>query len=154
MSLKRLGGETVIYGLANILPRLLNFVILVPFLTEVMVAEEYGVASDLFVYIALLIALLTFRMDTAVFRFASRGEYDARAVFKRAQSAVASAVILVIGAGLLYAGSLADWLSYPDRDVYVQLFLLTVAFDTLSAVPQARLRLEQRAWFFVAVNYG
>ncbi|OAV46223.1 lipopolysaccharide biosynthesis protein [Lewinella sp. 4G2] len=154
MSLKQLGGETIIYGLANILPRLLNFVILVPFLTAVMVSEDYGVVGDLFFWIALLIALLTFRMDTVVFRFASRKEYDARAVFRKAQRFVVGAVLAVVGTGLLLAGNVAEWMSYPDRDVYVVLFLLTVACDCLSAVPLARLRLERRAWFFVFVNLG
>ena len=154
MSLKKLGGETIIYGLANILPRLLSFVLVTPFLTRKMVSEDYGVVGVLFMFIGLLTALLVFRMDTVVFRFASRVENDARAVFKRAQSFVVTAVAIVIGAGLLLSDRVADWLHYPDRSVYIILFLLTVAFDCLSAVPLARLRLEGRAWFFVAINLG
>ena len=154
MSIKKLGGETIIYGLANILPRLLNFVLVTPFLTRVMVSEDYGVVGTLFFYIAILIALLTFRMDTVVFRFASRKENDARAVFLGAQRFVLAAVAVFIGAGLLAAGPIAAWLGYPDRSIYVVLFLITVAFDALSAVPLARLRLERRSWFFVATNLG
>lgn len=152
MSLKQLGGETIIYGLANILPRLLNFVIVVPFLTEVMVSEDYGVVGVLFMWIGLLTALLVFRMDTVVFRFASKVEFDPRAVFRKAQSFVVLTTLFVVGAGMLLADSVAELLHYPDRSIYVILFLLTVAFDCLSAVPLARLRLEQRSWFFVAVN--
>ena len=154
MSIKKLGTETIIYGLANILPRLLNFVLVTPFLTRVMVSEDYGVVGTLFFYIAILIALLTFRMDTVVFRFASRKENDARAVFLKAQRFVLGAVVFFIGAGLLAAGPIAAWLGYPDRSIYVILFLITVAFDALSAVPLARLRLERRSWFFVATNLG
>jgi O-antigen/teichoic acid export membrane protein len=61
-------------------------------------------------------------------------------------------VVAFIGGGLLLAPQVADWMSYPDRVVYIQLFLLIVAFDALSAIPLARLRLEQRPWFFAAVN--
>ncbi|NJC26213.1 lipopolysaccharide biosynthesis protein [Neolewinella antarctica] len=154
MSLKKLGGETIIYGLANILPRLLTFVLVTPFLTRAMVSEDYGVVGVLFMYIGLLTALLVFRMDTVVFRFASRAEHDARAVFVRAQTFVVAVVIVVVGLGLLLSNQVADWIHYPDRPSYVVVFLLAVAFDCLSAVPLARLRLERRAWLFVAVNLG
>ncbi len=154
MSLKKLGGETAIYGIASVLGRMLNFVIVTPVLTDVLVSEDYGVVSVLFMWMGLLTALLVFRMDTVVFRYASRAGDDAAAVFRKAQRFVAIAVALVVGAGLLGSESVAEWMNYPDRAIYVQLFLLTVGFDALSAVPLARLRLHQRPWFFVAVNLG
>lgn len=154
MSLKRLAGETAIYGISSILGRLLNFVLITPFVTrpEVFTPEQYGVVGDLFFYTAFLIAFLVFRLDTAVFRFASRPEYSARAVCRNAQNMIIIGVVVVIGGGLLLAPRIADWMSYPDRVTYIQLFLLIVAFDALSAIPLARLRLEQRPWFFAGVN--
>lgn len=154
MSLKKLGGETLIYGLSSVMGRLLSFVIATYFVLQLMDRAEFGVVSDLMFYVALLIALLVFRMDTVVFRFASREEYDAQAVFQKAQRWVLGAVIILIGAMLLLASPIADALQYPDRVVYVRLVLLTVAMDALSMVPLARLRLEQRPWFFVLVNLG
>jgi O-antigen/teichoic acid export membrane protein len=154
MSLKKLGGETIVYGFSNILGRMLNFVLVTYFITRLMPAEEYGVVGGLMFYTALLIAVLVFRMDTVVFRYASRDEFSAPAVFRKAQRVVTMSVIGVLGLMLLFAQQLADLLEYPDRVVYVQLVIFTVAFDALSAVPLARLRLEQRAWFFVFVNLG
>ncbi|MEL7163331.1 MAG: hypothetical protein AAFN92_21415, partial [Bacteroidota bacterium] len=154
MSLRKLGGETIIYGLSNVLGRLLNFVLVTPFLTAMMASEEYGVVGDLFLWMGILIALLVFRMDTAVFRFASRKEYGTEAVFRRAQRFVLIAVGLAAALILFASPSIADWMEYPDRTVYVQLVLATAAFDAMSAVPLARLRLEQRPWFFVFVNLG
>lgn len=154
MSLKKLGGETIVYGFSNILGKLLNFVLVTYFITRLMSAGEYGIVSGLMFYTALLIAVLVFRMDTVVFRFASRGEYDAGAVFRKAQRVVTVAVVVVLGALLVLASPLAEVLRYPDRVIYVQLVVLTVAFDALSAVPLARLRLAQRAWYFVFVNLG
>lgn len=153
MSLKKLGGETIIYGLSNVLGRLLNFVLVVPFLTKIM-GEEFGIVGDLFFWTGLLIAILVFRMDTAVFRFASRAENDAETVFRRTQAFVASAVFILLGGLALGADPLAEWLGYPGVTAYVFLVLTTVAFDALSAVPLARLRLQQRPWRFVAANLG
>ena len=154
MSLKQLGGETIVYGLSNILGRLLNYVVGALLITHVIHKSEFGVVNDLMFWTGLLIALLVFRMDTVVFRYASRAEYDKRAVFRRAQYWVVTVTLPVTGLMLLLSGELADWLSYPDRAVYAQLVILTVAFDAISAVPLARLRLEQRPWFFVLVNLG
>jgi O-antigen/teichoic acid export membrane protein len=154
MSLKKLGGETIIYGLSSVLGRMLSFVIATYFVLQVMDRSQFGVVSDLMFFTALLIAVLVFRMDTVVFRFASREAYDSQAVFRKAQRWVLISVAVVIGVLLIFSGQLADMLKYPDRVIYVQLVLATVALDALSMVPLARLRLEQRPWFFVLVNLG
>lgn len=153
MSLKKLGSETLIYGLSNILGRMLNFVLVVPFLTEIM-EEEFGVVGDLFFWTGLLIALLVFRMDTSVFRFASRQGNDAQGVFRRTQRFVLILSTVVLGGLALAGNGIAAWLGYPDLTIYVYLVLATVAFDVWSAVPLARLRLQQRPWRFVAANLG
>ncbi|MBB4079323.1 O-antigen/teichoic acid export membrane protein [Lewinella aquimaris] len=154
MSLKKLSGETLVYGLSSILGRLLNFALVTPFVTRVMSDGEFGEVGNLMFWTALLIALLVFRMDTAVFRFASRGEYDPRDVFRRAQWLVVILTFAVIGPLLAFSDPIAELLEAPRAATYVQLVLVTIAFDALSAVPLARLRLQQRAWFFVAANLG
>ena len=154
MSLKKLSGETLIYGLSSIMGRLLNFVLVTPFITRVLTDAEFGEVGNLMFWTALLIALIVFRMDTAVFRFASRGEYDPEAVFRRSQRMVWLATGLIIGPLLLLSGPIAELLDAPAADTYVRLVLVIVALDALSAVPLARLRLRQRPWTFVAVNLG
>ncbi|WP_116107477.1 lipopolysaccharide biosynthesis protein [Lewinella sp. IMCC34191] len=154
MSLKKLSGETLVYGLSSILGRLLNFVAVTPFITRVLSDDEFGQISNLMFWVALLIALLVFRMDTALFRFASRGEYDPQAIFRRTQRLVLGLTLVVIVPLLSFPAWFGEVIQAPSDTLYIQLFLITVAFDALSMVPQARLRLRQRAWFFVAVNLG
>jgi O-antigen/teichoic acid export membrane protein len=154
MSLKKLTGETAIYGLSSVLGRLLNFVLLTPFLTrpEVLTKEQFGVVSELFFFTAFCIVLLVFRMDTVVFRYASSSAFSARIVCRKAQQFVWVLVVVFTLFGLTQADWIADWMQYPDRVIYIQLFVLIVAFDALSAVPLARLRLNNRPWFFAGVN--
>ncbi|PHI20487.1 hypothetical protein CEQ90_06970 [Lewinellaceae bacterium SD302] len=154
MSLKKLAGETAVYGLSSILGRLLNFVILTPFLTNenTLTEAQYGIVSELFFYTAFFIALMVFRMDTVVFRYASRPEYSATAVCRKAQRFIWAAVAIWLLLGLGFSNTVADAMQYSSRPIYVQLFVLIVAFDALAAVPLARLRLESRPWFFVVVN--
>lgn len=75
--LRKLAGETAIYGISSILSRLLNYVILTPYFTRVFLTEEYGNISILYTYAAILMVLFTYRMETAFFRFGSKeGEMD------------------------------------------------------------------------------
>lgn len=69
--LKRLASDTAIYGISSILSRLLNWVILTPYLTRILGQKPYGIVSDLYVWTALVLVVLTFRMETALFRFGS-----------------------------------------------------------------------------------
>ncbi len=154
MSIKRLAGETAIYGISSILPRLLTFVILTPWLTRITSQGQYGVIGDLHFWIALGVAVIGLRFETAVFRYASRKDHAAAVVYRTATLTVLGAVLLTIGPGLLLAPTLADWLSYPDRVVYIQFALGIVAFDVLGAIPLARLRLEGRPRVFAAVQLG
>ena len=151
MSLRKLGKETVIYGLSNILGRLLNYVVINYILTRLMDPREFGEVGELLYWTAVLIALIVFRMDTAVFRFASRAEYDREGVLRRTQRFVTVAALAVCGGICLFAVPIAAALDYGSP-VYVYLVMGIVGLDALSAVPLARLRLDERAWAFAAVN--
>ena len=66
--IKKLAGETVIYGLSSIVGRVLNF-FLVPMYTRVFSKAEYGEVIDLYAWVGLFIVLFTYRMETGFFRF-------------------------------------------------------------------------------------
>ena len=67
-TLKRFFKDTIIYGIAAVLPRAIN-IFLVKLHTSTLDAEKYAVNTDYYVYAAYLNALLTFGMETAFFRF-------------------------------------------------------------------------------------
>ena len=81
--LKSLLGQTAIYGLPTIVGRLLNY-LLVPLYTNVFTdPADYGVVSELYAWVASLIILLTFGMETSFFKFLNTKK-DKNAVFKMA----------------------------------------------------------------------
>ena len=73
MNLKSLAKDTALYGLSSIVGRFLNY-LLVPVYTYYIAAESggYGIVTNLYAYTALLMALLTFGMETTLFRFGGR----------------------------------------------------------------------------------
>ena len=87
--IKKLFGEIAIYGLSSIIGRLLNY-LLVPLYTYVFInPADYGVVSELYAWVAFLIVILTFGMETAFFKFI-QNEEDQKNVFSTALSTLLS----------------------------------------------------------------
>lgn len=149
--LKKLAGETAIYGVSSILSRLLIWIILTPYFTRVFVPKEYGIFSDLYTWIALLLVIFTYRMETAFFRYGRQKENLDRS-FSTASIAVLLVTIGLTTIFLLLKQPIATWLQYPEHADYVTWLILIVAADALSAIPFARLRLSNRPIRFAFVK--
>ena len=72
-NLKSLAKDTAIYGLSSIVARFINY-LLVPIQTVRFAASggEYGIITNVYAYVSLLIILLTYGMETTFFRFMSK----------------------------------------------------------------------------------
>lgn len=153
--LKRLAGQTAIYGLSSIVGRLLNY-LLVPLYTRVLITSEYGVVTEMYAYVSILWVILTYGMETTYFRF-SESEKDKRSVFDTAFLSVVFTSALFGILVLINSGGLANWLDYADHVNYVVWFGLILAFDAITAIPFAKLRQQNKAFRFAMlklVNIG
>lgn len=141
--IKRLAGETVLYGLGNIVPRLLNF-ILFPFHTIVFKPAEYGVFTYLMSFVALLNVVYSFGMETAYFRFALKPGADQKRIFNIAQTAVISVSTFFSVSLIIAAPSLTTMMDAKGHSEYI-IYLAAILFiDNIVAIPFARLRLEKK----------
>jgi len=152
MSIRKLAGETAIYGISSILSRLLNYVILTPYLTWNFIQEEYGIVSELFSYAAVLTVIFTYRMETSFFRFGSKSPDSIEKAFSTAAISLLVSTIVLTGLLLFISTPIAQFLSYPENIEFVQIVILIVAFDALIAIPFARLRLENRPIKFAVLK--
>jgi O-antigen/teichoic acid export membrane protein len=96
-ALKKLAGETAIYGLSSIVGRLINY-LLVPLHTKVFFSEDMGIITGLYAFVALINIIFTAGMETAYFRFSKK--FSETSTFKVAYVSVA--VISLIGASLIF----------------------------------------------------
>lgn len=152
--LKKLAGETAIYGLSSILTRLVNWILLTPYFTRRAFADapgEYGQINDLYFWIALLLVFTTYRMETAFFRFGRQKEDLHRAFSTASVSLLLTTAAFVLLASL-FLQPIAGALHYEGRPDYILWFVLIVAADTLTAIPFARLRLESRPLRFAFIK--
>lgn len=151
--IKKLLGQTAVYGLSSIIGRLLNY-LLVPLYTRVFTdTADYGVVSELYAWVAFLIVLLTFGMETAYFRFVQ----DADNKKKPYQTALFTVVVVnVLFYILLLAGSnqLATFMLYEGHNEYIVLLGAIVCIDSISALPLARLRSQEKAVKFAVIQFA
>lgn len=151
MTLKKLAGETVLYGLSHILPRILNFVIMTPYLTyKFHKTADYGIFSDLYSYATIIISLMVFRMDTAYFRFASKDDkQNEQLVYSNTFIIMAVISTLVILGLLIFKNGISNYLGYPGQSYYIQWFAFILAFDAYTTLIYAKFRLESRPLRFM-----
>lgn len=139
-TLKKLAGQTAIYGGSTIIGRLLNY-LLVPLYTAEFAfsTAEYGSISILYSYVAFFMIFLLFGMETTFFRFVNKSE-DKEKTFNQAFSIVlvVNAIVLVLLVG--FSQSIANWLDHPEFRTYVIWFAFILVFDATSSLLMARLR--------------
>lgn len=152
-ALRKLAGQTAIYGLSSIVARFLNF-LLTPLYTSkgVFPPEEYGVITAFYAWAAFLTVLLTFGMETAFFRFANRSGSDTRSAYATAFYTVASIAAPFMLFGMVFGDGIAAAMRYPGHGDLVRMLAIALGLDAMTAIPMARLRHEGRPWRFVAVN--
>jgi|TARA_R110000737_G_scaffold342281_1_gene366983 O-antigen/teichoic acid export membrane protein len=149
--IKKLLGQTAIYGLPSIVGRFLNF-LLVPLYTSVFVnPAEYGVVSELYAWVAFLIVTLTFGMETAYFHFLQKREDKAEVFRSSFLSVLLVNGTFAISLLLLYQ-PIADAMLFSDHPEYIILLGVIVIIDAVSALPLAKLRAEEKALKFAAIQ--
>ena len=149
--IKKLAGETAIYGLSNIFSRVLLFIVFTIYLTRKFGKVEYGIYADMYSYAAVILTILIFRMDTALFRYGKKEGMDK--VFSTTFWTVLGVSILTLILILPLDDSLADALTYGDSPHYVRWFVYFLIFDALAAPVFAKLRLENRPVRFVILKF-
>ena len=149
--LKQLAGETVLYGLGSILPRMLNF-LLVTLHTDVFRRAEYGDITKLYAFVAFINIVFMFGMETAFFRFAAKPGADAKRIFNLAQTCVVAISVPLSILFILFFSPIASYMNVEQHPEFITWLTLVMLTDALVAVPFARLRLEKKPLPFASAK--
>ena len=152
-NLKSLAKDTAIYGLSSIVGRFLNY-LLVPVYTLAMSVESggYGVVTNIYAWVALVLVLLTCGMETGFFRFANREGEEPMRVYSTTLLAVGTGALAFLALGLGFLPYIAGWLGYGEHPWYVGMMMMVVAMDAVQSIPFAYLRYKQRPLKFAALK--
>ncbi len=146
--LRKLAGETAIYGLSSVLGRMLNY-LLVPLYTSKasgISLSEYGIVTELYVYVAFLNILYVYGLETAYFRYASKEKGDR--YFNVAFTSILFTSLLLSGIIWFCSNQIADLLLYPGKAHFIRWLSAILAIDAVVAIPFARLRHIGKAYKF------
>lgn len=155
MNLKSLVKDTAIYGMSSIVGRFLNY-LLVPLYTYKIAAESggYGIVTNLYAYTALLLAVLTFGMETTLFRFSNREDEDPERVYGTILRFVGGLCVAFAALVFAFVRPLSAAMGYAAHPEYVGCMAVIVSFDAFQAIMFSRLRLQHRPVKFMLLKFA
>jgi O-antigen/teichoic acid export membrane protein len=137
----------MIYGLGTIVPRFLNYGILTFFYTRTFNKAEYGVVTELYAWMVLLLIVLTYGMETGFFRFTQKKE-DYDKVYSTALISLFVTSALFVLLVFVFIKPVSAALNYSNNHDYIRMFAAIVAIDAFCAIPFAKLRRDNRPVVF------
>ena len=151
-ALKKLTGDTAIYGVSSIVGRFLNWW-LNPYWTYIFINQaEVGKIINVYAYVAFLFVFLTYGMETGFFRFAS-GKNDKDAVFSTSLISIFSTSTIFVLAIIFFKDNLAVALDIAGKPEFIVIMGITIALDVISTIPFAKLRLQLRPIRFAYIKF-
>ena len=153
--LKTLVKDTALYGLSSIVGRFLNY-LLVPLYTIKITAESggYGVVTNVYAYTALLMVMLTFGMETTLFRFSTKEGEDAHKVYGTVLRLVTGVAMVFAILCLVFNAPISALMGYADHPEYIACMTTVVAIDAVQSIMFAHLRQQHRPLKFMALKLG
>ncbi len=144
--LKQLSKDTAIYGVSTIVGRFLTF-LLVPFYTNVFAASDYGIVSNLYVFIAIFNVVFIFGMDAAYLKFGSSIEIgDEKDNFSTPFLSIISVGVIISGLILLLKSQIFWIFDIPSSYIYLIYYVAGILLiDNISVLPFIKLRLQRKA---------
>ena len=145
----------MIYGVPSIVGRFLNL-LLTPIYTWTFPPGEFGILGNLLAYVAFLQVFLTYGMETSYFRFASKSDKP-NEIFGTSLISLTATSLFFVFLITAFSGKISQWAGYPDQHLYIVWMGITVALDAITAIPFAKLRLQERPIKFAVfkmINIG
>ena len=140
-ALKRFLKDAVIYGIAAVLPKAIN-ILLVRLYTDTLSADKFAINTMYYVYAAYFNALLTYGMETAFFRFFSK-EKDKGKIVSTAFISLLITTLLFLGITLFFSEQIALFFGF-NNPLFFQILIITLTLDTLAVIPFAYLRVTNK----------
>ncbi len=147
---KKLASDTAVYGVSSILARFINYIFSFIIVKAISTAE-YGDFTKFYAYAGFIMVVLTHGMETAYFRFKSKGGDNPKA-FATGFTSMAVLAGLFVVLCYIFVEPIALYTRVADNPEFVLLFAWIMAFDTLCAIPFASLRANNKAVKFATVR--
>jgi len=130
--------------------RVLNWC-LTPYYSFVFLTGEFGVMTNLYSYVAILLVILTYGMETSFFRFASKSDNPEK-VYSTVLISIFITSLLFLLSFMLLKNNIASLIQYPQHPEYIAWFAVILAIDAITAIPFAWIRIQKRPIKFAFIK--
>lgn len=148
---KNLFKQTLIYGLATVIPRLISFVLNPIYVLYLPDKSKMGEVSVIFAYLVFFNVVLSYGMETAFFRFYNSEDNKKNVVSTSTISLFWSSLLFLV-LGLLFRNTLASWSDIKVEYITYTIWILTL--DALAIIPFSKLRAERNPIKYAAIKIG
>ena len=145
---KNLFKQTLIYGLATVLPRMISFM-LNPLYVHALPKVEFADVSIIFAYLVFFNVILSYGMETAFFRFYNL-EDDKKNVVSTSTVSLFWSSIIFLFITLLYRQTIAHWIGVKTEYITYTIWILVL--DALVIIPFSKLRAENRPMKYAVIK--
>lgn len=149
-TLKKLFGETLIYGMGAILPRVITF-ILNPILVYYIRPDDFAIFTNLYAWIAYINVLLTFGFETAFFRFSAEKEHIEKTFHTSFWFIFALALSFLVLV-LAFGTPLSALMQYTETPEYLRWFAWIAFLDAITVIPFAWLRFHNKPIIYSTIR--
>lgn len=151
MSLYRnLFKQTLIYGLATVLPRMISF-LLNPLYVKKLPKQEFADVSIVFAWLVFFNVILSYGMETAFFRFYNKEE-DKKSVISTATVSIFWSSISFLFLALIFRNTLSNLAEIKVEYITYTIWILVL--DALVIIPFSKLRATKRPMQYAIIKIG
>jgi len=156
---KSLFKQTLIYGLATVMPRMISF-LLNPLYVHALPKTEFADVSIIFAWLVFFNVVLSYGMETAFFRFYNlEGTSDSEQAKQNKKNVISTATISIFWTSLVFlVGSLLCRESIAHfinvKTEYITYTIWILILDALVIIPFSRLRAEKKPMQYAVIKIG
>ena len=122
-AIKSLVKDTAVYGLSSMTSRFLNWLLTIVYSRKLLIAE-FGQMTKLYAWIALLLVILTYGMETSFFRFANKSEHP-QTVYSTSLWSVGISSLVFMVLGLLFVGDITAYLGFQaNQSILISMMII------------------------------
>lgn len=150
---RKLAQQTIVYGLGTIIPRFLNYAVMTPFYTRIFynTPGNYGIITELYAWMVILLVVLTYGMETGFFRFSQKSENPDKVYTTAMISLIATSTLFIILVNI-FIGPVSSVMNYKNNHDFIRMFAGIVSIDAVAAIPFAKLRRDNKPLAFSVIK--
>ncbi len=141
MSIKKLAGQTLWYGVPSIATRFIGYILNFS-LIFIYQAVNTADLTQIYAIFPFLNILFTYGIETSYFRFIQKK--DKNVLFNTLSISIIFSTILFTALLFIFQKPIVEFTAMQDHPKFINWMAIIIFFDTLSALPFAKLRQEER----------